>query len=183
MRGRKPKPAALLKLEKGKLYDKQADRAENEPKPIQELIPRCPKGFSKIQRKYWRNFSQILKSYGLFNAANAPILELLSRAWSRYETCQQMIDEWGGEMVLVDPESGEILREPPAEDLDLGIGPQPKRVGVPRLNPYFKPALKLEERIMKSLGELGLSSLGLARIGSMLSNKGKAKSKMEELLD
>ena len=88
-------------------------------------------------------------------------------------------------MVLVDPVSGEILKPPldEQEELDLGIVPKTKIIGVPRLNPYFKPALKLEERIMKSLGELGLSSVGMARIGSLLSNHGKTKSKMEELLD
>jgi phage terminase small subunit len=183
MRGRKPKPAAVLKLEKGKLYDQQRSRAENEPTPRQEIIPRCPKGFSKEQRKLWKNFSQILRAYGLFNAANAPILELLARAWSRYQTCQRMIDEWGGEMLLVDRVSGEILKPHSAEELDLGIGTKPQTLGKPILNPYFKPALKLEERIMKSLGELGLSSIGMARIGSLLSNKVKAKSQMEELLD
>lgn len=94
-----------------------------------------------------------------------------------------MIDEWGGEMLLVDRVSGEILKPHSAEELDLGIGTKPQTLGKPILNPYFKPALKLEERIMKSLGELGLSSIGMARIGSLLSNKVKAKSQMEELLD
>jgi phage terminase small subunit len=182
MRGRKPKPAALLKLEKGKLYDRQADRAENEPRPLQELLPRCPKGFSKDQRKHWKYFSQILKSYGLFVAANAPILELLAVDWVMYKGCHQGIADLGGPVVLADPITGEVLRPPSEPVLDIGIGPKPL-IGVPRLNPFFKPAMKLEERIMKSLGELGLSSLGLARIGSLLSNKGKAKSKMEGLLD
>ena len=86
-------------------------------------------------------------------------------------------------MVLVDPESGEILKPPPAEELDLGVGTKPKNSGFLKPNPYLKAAFKLEERIMKSLGELGLSSIGMARIGSLLSNKVKAKSQMEELLD
>jgi phage terminase small subunit len=182
MRGRKPKPAALLKLEKGKLYDQQADRAENEPKAVQELLPRCPTGFSKIQRKHWKYFSQILKSYGLFNAANAPILELLAVDWVLWKEGHQGIEDLGGLVVLADPISGAILKTPSEMPLDLGIGPKPL-IGVPRLNPFFKPAMKLEERIMKSLGELGLSSLGLARIGSLVSKQHKAKSKMEELLD
>jgi phage terminase small subunit len=185
MRGRKPKPAALLKLEKGKLYDQQAERAENEPKAVQELIPRCPPGLSKIQRKYWKNFSQILKSYGLFNAANAPILELLTVDWVLYKSCQENISKFGGTTVFVDPETGWIPKVSLPPDLDLGLEIKPSEMHnlVPMRNPYFRDAKDLEKLIMKSLGELGLSSLGLARIGSMLSNKGKPKSKMESLLD
>lgn len=157
MRGRKPKPAAVLKLEKGKLYDQQARRLEYEPKPYREIIPRCPKTFSKEERKHWKYFSQILKVYGLFSVANAPILEMLSMNRMEYLFCRKKMHEMGGSVVRIGDEI--------------------------TTNPFFKTAMKLEERMMDGLKELGLSSVGMARLGSLLSAKAKPRSGMESLLD
>ena len=152
--GRRPKPMAVLKLAKGRLYSDQRDRAELEPQPQRELIPRCPTRFSKEERKAWREIKLILDNYGLFTAANFFQICLLSTAWSQY--CG------------VSGELSAIARKPG------------------RAMPYGRK-LKLQHRLGELVDRycqnLGLSSMAMARIGSMVLKGRKQKSEMEELLD
>ena len=77
MKGRKPIPTEILRLNKGKLYDIQADREKNTPKPKKPLKPICPRSFTKEQRKIWNKYAKILKNYNMFTIANQTILEIL----------------------------------------------------------------------------------------------------------
>lgn len=155
--GRKAKPTALLELQKGKLYSDQRDRADLEPMPKQELRPRCPQRFTKQERREWKHYSIILKNYGLFTLANGPHLELLAASMAQYKDCAMKVGKTG------------IVIE--------GVN------DTPTTNPYWLALNKLEDKIVRCLGELGLSSTGLARIGSLMLKNRKQKSEMEELLD
>jgi P27 family predicted phage terminase small subunit len=152
------KPTAVLKLEKGKLYDEQRDRATLEPKPVRELKPRCPKRFSKEERKAWREIAKVLKNYGLFTAANAVQLELLATAWAQYlECCQKMAETKN--IIVKGPDGGAMY------------------------NPYFNAQHKLAQMVDRYSQNLGLSSIALAKIGSFSLRARKQKSEMEDLLD
>lgn len=155
---RYPKPTAVLELEKGKLYSDQRDRAAIEPKPEKEIKPRCPSRFSKAEKKAWREISAVLKNYGLFTAANAIQLELLSTAWAQYIDASHKM----------------------AEDPRIIIkGPQ----GGPMYNPYFNAQHKIGQLVDKYSRNLGLSSIDLAKIGSLMLKSKKDKSDMEDLID
>ncbi|OPY83439.1 MAG: Phage terminase, small subunit [Syntrophus sp. PtaU1.Bin005] len=151
------KPTSVLELEKGKLYSDQRDRAALEPKPTKDMIPRCPSRFSREERKAWKDIAAVLKNYGLFTAANSLQLELLATAWVQYlDCCRQMADS--GQIIIQGPQGGAMY------------------------NPYFNAQHKLGALVDKYSQNLGLSSLGLAKIGTLML-KSKKKSEMEELLD
>ena len=157
MKGRKPLPAEVHALEKDKLYGDLAERVESTPKPKKELKPRCPQRLTKAQRKVWRYYEKILKNYGLYTIANAPILEFL------------VID-----MVMFYELYEDVSKNGPILISEKGN---------PYQNPNWNAMNKTQEKIMKYLSELGLSSSGLARIGSLVAGAQKKKNEMEALID
>ena len=152
-----PKPTALLLLEKGKLYDQQRDRAALEPKPEREIRPRCPKRFSKEERRTWRNIAAVLKNYGLFTAANAIQLELLATAWTQYIEASRKLAE-NPSIIVKGPDGGWMY------------------------NPWFNAQHKMGGLVDRYSQNLGLSSMQLAKIGSLMLKK-KKETEMEGLLD
>lgn len=156
MKGRKPKPTNLLLLEKGKLYDQQRDRAENEPKP-KPIKPKCPKHLSPEAKKEWHHHAKILDKCEIFTIANAPLLELLAVNVSTYKGCLEKTQKMG------------ILIKSPN--------------GFPVYNPYWTAQNKCEDQIKKCLSELGLSSIGMAKIGNLIVKSKKEKNEFEEMLD
>jgi P27 family predicted phage terminase small subunit len=154
---RPPKPTAVLELEKGKLYSDQRDRAALEPTPERELKPRCPARFTAEERRAWRHIAEVLKNYGLFTLANGMQMELLATAWVQYlECCQKMADS--KKIIIKGPDGGAMY------------------------NPFFNAQHKLGGLVDKYSQNLGLSSIALAKIGSLML-KAKKKSEMEDLLD
>ena len=146
----RPKPTAILELEKGKLYSDQRDRAELEPKSQREIKPRCPARFNSAERKAWKELSTILKNYGLFTVANAVQLELLATAWSQYiECCDQMAKN--PNIIITGRDGGAMY------------------------NPYFNAQHRLAQLVDRYSQNLGLSSIALAKIGSLLLKKKKEK--------
>lgn len=145
---RNPKPISVLQLEKGKLYDQQGERELFEPKPKREIMPRCPSRFTKEERKAWRQLAGILKNYGLFTAANAIQLELLTTAWVQY------VDQ--SARLAADPRI--IIKGPD---------------GGAMYNPYFNAQHKLGGLVDRYSQNLGLSSIALAKIGSLMVKKKK----------
>ncbi len=149
--GRNPTPTKLLELEKGKLYDVQRDRGKLEPKPEKEIKPRCPKRFSKQERKAWKDIAAVLKNYdGLFTVANAIQLELLSSAWAQYVEASARLAA-SPEIIVPGPDGGKMY------------------------NPWFNAQHKLGGLVDRYSQNLGLSSMQLAKIGSLLLKKKKEK--------
>jgi P27 family predicted phage terminase small subunit len=162
-KGRKPKPKALLELEKGKLYSDQRDRAELEPTPKKEIRPRCPRRFSKAERKAWKELAAMLDNYGLLQAANAIQLELLATAWAQYV------------------EVSEKLAQNP--QIVVAVKDRDKETKAWMYNPYFNAQHKLGQLVDRYSQNLGLSSIQMAKIGSLMVKARREKSEMEELLD
>ena len=157
MKGRNPKPAALLEVEKGKLYGDQAERAASEPAPAKPIRPTCPGRFSKEEEKEWRYYKRVLENYGLFNIANAPLLELLATNTVHYKQCVKRVND--SSIIVKGPNDGFMY------------------------NPYFNAMNKIEGKIQKCLDQLGLSSSSLARIGALVVRGKKQKDEMEDLID
>ena len=89
MPGPKPVPTEVLKLRKGKLYDKFAARDEVEPKLVKPLPPRVPSYFDKEHRKVWNRIKNILLNYGILNAASEIDMHILVVSylkWQDYES-------------------------------------------------------------------------------------------------
>ena len=158
---RNPKPTALLEYEKGKLYSDQRDRSELEPRSNGELTPKCPAYFNQEEKRAWRQIRIVLKSYGLFNAANAYQMELLATVWSQYlESCRLLATNTRGMLYISD--------------------------GTPRgfkENPIIASQRRYRAEINIYSQNLGLSSIGLAKIGSFALKSKRQRDEMEELLD
>jgi len=158
MPGRKPKPPEVLGLEKGKLYGKQLARAENMPKQLKPLKPVCPREFTPAQKKIWNHYARTLKNYNLFTVANQTILEILCFNKAIY-------NEHRSRLTGVD-----VLAKDAGKGFDI-------------YQDSFKVCQKVEPVIFKCLSELGLSSSGLAKIGSLAAGALTKTSKMRELID
>ena len=152
-----PVPNEILTLTKGKLYDEQRDRNELTPKAKKELRPECPGRFNEAEKKEWNYFKKILENYNMFTIANAPIMEMLSTNMVQYKDCAEKVSNTG---ILIKGKSGD-----------------------PKYNPYWQAMNILQAQITKGLQELGLSSSGLARIGSLALKANKQKKGIEGMLD
>lgn len=152
MGGRPPKPMAQHKLEKPKLYGDLAERAELEPSC--DLEPKCPQSLDANERKAWRYYAQILKSYGMLSVANAPMLEMVSRLHA--ETIE-FHDKSRGKPIIKSPKGDGYI-----------------------VNPFWGARKRNEDTIITLLKELGLSSVGIARIGSLALSARKKKSEFFE---
>ena len=147
------KPIKMHQLHKQKLYGDQAARVELEP--TSELIPRCPSKLTKDERKSWKYYAEILKAYGLFSIANAPLLNILARLTAE---ANEFHDKSKGHYMVKDPNNHE------------------KWI----VNPYWGARHRNEEKIMAALRDLGLGSLGMAKIGSLSVRKKKEKNEFFE---
>jgi P27 family predicted phage terminase small subunit len=136
------KPIAAHELAKPKLYGDQAARVALEPRST--MTPRCPKRLSSAERKAWKNVASILKSYGLFVAANALHLELLAQTWVQYlQTCTDIQRMTKGQLFLLDGN------------------------GIPKENPILRTQQRIREEISQRLLDLGLGGKGPALIGQL----------------
>jgi phage terminase small subunit len=140
------KPAPVNELNHGKMYGDMAKRAELEPRS--DLKPRCPATLTKEERKSWKYYATILKAYGLFSIANAPLLDMLARLTAE---AQEFHAKSKGHYMVKDPNNKE------------------KWI----VNPYWGARHRNEDKIREALKELGLSSLGMARIGQLAVRKKK----------
>jgi hypothetical protein len=147
------KPIELHQLSKPKLYGDQAARAEVEPRS--NLKPRCPSILTKAERKAWRYYAEILKAYGLFSIANSPLLDMLARLTAE---AQEFHEKSKGHYMAKDPNNRE------------------KWI----VNPYWSARHRNEDKIMAALRELGLSSLGMAKIGQLAVKKKQSNGFFED---
>ena len=150
------KPESVLMLEKGVIYDQQRERVANTPRAEKYLVPKCPKILTQAQRKEWLFFSKILKNYGLFTVANAKHLESLA-----------IYSAINAEMLVGMQRTGIIIMSSKK---------------IPVYSPYFHGFNKTFDQMHKCLSELGLSSCGLASLGSLMAKAKKAEG-IEEFMD
>ena len=157
MPGRSPKSAKVHLLEKEKIYGDVKKRLSREPKQRNpNLKPKCPSSFTKEERKIWKKIAKILDQYGILNLANGTILNLLVQNISDRNICIERIADDG---ICIKGRYGY------------------------NFNPFWSAKNKCEDNIIKYLNLLGLSSMGLAKLGCLQVQSKKKKSEMEKLLD
>ena len=95
MRGRKPKPTEVKKLE-----GNPGKRAINkkEPKP-ESVVPRCPSHLPKTAKAEWARITKELKTLGLISRIDRAALVAYCQAWADYIEANQTIDEQGAVIV------------------------------------------------------------------------------------
>ncbi len=151
------KPIEQLKQEQGgKLYGDQAERDMNTPAPRDKMEPKCPKILPREAKAAWRYMKQILQNWGLFNAANGPHLEMFSVNWAWYEHYRKKA--WAFEAVR-DPNEKKIKN-----------------------NPHLGHMNQFEQKARYNLSDMGVGTLGLAKIGQALAKTAK-KEGIAELID
>jgi phage terminase small subunit len=150
------KPIEVLEAQHGKLYGEQADRARNTPMPAGRMEPLCPKDLTREAKAAWRYMAAILKNWGLFNAANGPHLELFAVNWSYYRHYQQKAWEF------------EANRNPDDDP--------------PKRNGYLGQMNTFEGKVRHNLADMGVGTMGLAKVGQALAHKRK-RNEIEELMD
>lgn len=157
MAHRPPKSSRIHLLNNEKLYGKLKDRVDAEPTQKDKTkIPVCPAAYTKPEREIWQQYADILVEYDLFNLANGQILNLLVRNIADRNKCVEHVKTDG---ICIDNGRGLTY------------------------NPYFSAKNKCEENIMKYLNMLGLSSMGLAKLGGIHAERKEKDSEMESLLD
>lgn len=157
MPGRPPKSIKVHLLGGEKIYGSLKDRVNNEPTQKDKTKkPICPSSFTKPEREIWQKYADILEEYDLFNLANGQILTLLVGNIRDRDICIKHVKK---EKICVETTRGLTH------------------------NPWFKAKNKCEENIIKYLNLLGLSSMGLAKLGCIQAQSKKKKSEMEEMLD
>lgn len=158
MKGRPIIPAEVLKLKKGKLYDVQRDREKMTPKPMKSLKPICPRTFTKEQRKVWNKYSKILKNYNMFTAGNQLVLEQLCFWLDIFDRHRENLN-----------------------NIDV-LADDSENRGNNVYQKSFNVCKNVYPMIKSCMQELGLSSSGLAKIGSLAASATKKQSKWEEKL-
>jgi len=157
MPGRPPLSTRIHLLGKEKLYGKQKDRLESEPTQKDgEKKPVCPSDYTKPERKIWLEYADILDEFGLLSLANGPTLNLLVRNIADRDKCVKHVRDEG---ICIN--NGRGLTH----------------------NPYFTAKNKCEDNIQKYLNLLGLSSMGLAKLGCLNANSKEKESEMETMMD
>jgi len=95
MRGRKPKPTELKKLE-GNPGKRALNKKEPQPKSV---IPRYPAHLPKIAKAEWARISKELNALGLISRIDRAALVAYCQAWADYIEANQKIDEEGAVIV------------------------------------------------------------------------------------
>jgi len=118
--------------------------------PVSSLVPKCPSKLSKEEKSAWNYYKAILEAYGLFSGANAPMLEILATLHAEAEAISKQLKK----IKIVDEDN--------------------------MLNALWTVRKKNYDQMIGIYKELGLSSSGMAKLGSLVvSAKNKVKNKNE----
>jgi len=105
VRGRKPKPTEVKKLE-----GNPGKRALNkkEPKP-ESVVPRCPSHLPDVAKAEWRRITKELHALGLLSRIDRAALVAYCQAWSDYIEADEEITVQGAVIVS---EKGGMYQNP-----------------------------------------------------------------------
>lgn len=136
MKGRKPKPTTLKKLE-GTYRPDRASSTEPQP-PVPERAPYAPRYLSDDAKKEWRRVVSVLIDLGLYTDLDYAALAMYCQAYGRWVRMErELADE---DLVLVGSEGGMYQ------------------------NPKLHVANKAWEQMRKILSEFGLTPSSRSRM-------------------
>lgn len=145
MRGRKPKPTQLKRLE-GNPGKRILNSAEPRP-PVPDAAPRAPLNLSVDARREWRRISRVLWQIGLYTEIDRTMLEMYCQAYGEWIVARRKINATGGR----------VLRAP------LGGGLY--------TNPWVHEANGAWERLRKAISEFGMTPSTRSRVRIAASEK------------
>lgn len=106
MRGRKPKPTAIRKLE-----GNPGKREINDREPVPpEGIPDCPEHLNEEARAEWFRTAAVLKEMGLLSKADRAALAAYCVAYSRWVEAEELVKRYG--VIVKSPEKGFPMKSP-----------------------------------------------------------------------
>ena len=140
--GSRPRPIKQHKLEQGKLYGELALREKMEP--TSEKIPSLPSEFTDPEKDAWNFYQGVLEEFGLFNLANAPLLQILA---------------------VLHAEAGEFHERLRVMHMYSRVSGSMPDIDEER---YYRGIRDSAYRQMTAIyKDLGLSSMGMAKLGSL----------------
>jgi P27 family predicted phage terminase small subunit len=161
VRGRKPKPSAVKKLE-GNPGKRPLNTEEPTP-PVE--IPDCPKHITGHAREEWLRASELAKKLGILTALDRSVFSAYCEAWGLWvEACEHLAKE------------GVLLRPPSApgeKETLFGLIPA-KAVNPAQMafNNWYHVKNKAWEQFTKLASELGFSPTSRSRVhGSQETDK------------
>jgi P27 family predicted phage terminase small subunit len=134
MRGRRPKPSALRRLQ-GNPGKRPLNEAE--PRPRVEN-PECPKFLIGLARQYWKKIAPLLVGTGVLTTLDATALTVLCQAFANWLDAERKLRRYGP-----------IIKAPS---------------GYPVLSPYFSLARSAFQQVMKVAVEFGMTPSSRSRL-------------------
>jgi len=107
MRGRKPKPTALRRLQ-GNPGKRPLNAAEPAP-AAGARPPNCPRHLDRAARREWRRLARRLHRLGLFTEIDRAALAAHCQAWSRWIAAEELIAADG---LTVTTGKGNVIQHP-----------------------------------------------------------------------
>ncbi len=139
MRGRKPKPIAVKRLQ-----GNPGKRALNESgvpqPPVPDGTPYVPRHLNHHAKQEWRRIVSTLVDLNLYTVVDHAALAMYCQAWGRWVQAEMKLEETGGE-VLTSEETGNFYQ-----------------------NPWLHVANRAWEQMRKVLAEFGLSPSSRSRL-------------------
>lgn len=136
MRGRKPKPTQLKRLE-GNPGKRRLNGYEPLP-PVPDLVPYAPRFLNEAARDEWNRMINILLGMGLYTQVDHAALAMYCQAWGRWIVAERKLAEEGE--IITGAEGGKSQ------------------------NPWRYEANKAQEQIRRMLAEFGLTPASRARL-------------------
>jgi P27 family predicted phage terminase small subunit len=180
MRGRKPKPTELRRLE-GNPGHRPLPKPEE---TVPAAIPNCPGHIQGEARAEWRRISSELVRLSLVSRIDKAALALYCQLWQRWIEAENAVRELG--LVVTAAVLREYLRkqkgqsggETKASELlfpDVGLETR----DFPAKNPYLSIAESCMDRMQKILVEFGMTPSSRARVKA---TPEKTSNEIEDLL-
>lgn len=152
MRGRKPKPT-LKKLLAGNPGRHPLNDSEPAPDAV---LPKAPADLTPIGKAKWDELAVKLFNQSILTELDTDMLYMLCKEWEIMIEAQRMVKKFGGPVVKTDK-------------------------GNPIQNPYVSIANQAKERILKMLGEFGMSPSSRSRVATV--KKAKRQSLAEKFFN
>lgn len=134
MRGRKPKPTALKRLE-GNPGKRPINGREPQPPGS---VPTCPSHLSPTAKAEWKRLAKVLNRIGVLTQIDRAALAAYCQAWGRWVEAEKKLAE-----------TPALLKTP---------------AGYVQQSPWLTIAAKQQELMLKFMGELGLTPSARTRL-------------------
>ena len=146
MRGRKPKPTALKKLQ-GNPGRRPLPKGEPHP---EVKVPDCPEFLSASAKEEWARISKELEAVGLVTEVDRGALTAYCSAWAEVERAERELQKGGYEVTLIATVTGREYK---------------------KVSPWVKILKDARKQMIEALREFGMSPSSRARVTAVAKEK------------